>query len=235
MMSDLYGSAVPARRAAMRLLETDELLAILEESQRELGAAYGLWHDTPSGFVEDVVGDTIWSAQRRVLDAVVNHTRIAVPAGFGVGKTWLAGRLVGWAGSVNPPGNIQIVTTATRFRQVRYQLWPHIRKTVAKGGLPGWCDTTQWKQLDARGTEKVVAYGFTAPDNDEAAMQGIHGTPKLLLVVDEAGGISRLVGRGTNNLMTGDARMLAIGNPAMNDSRSWFEELCEEGENPEEL
>ncbi|MFE7941965.1 hypothetical protein ACFU46_32100 [Streptomyces griseoincarnatus] len=65
-------------------------------------------------------------------------------------------------------------------------------------------------------------------------MQGIHGTPKLLIVVDEAGGIARTIGNGTNNLLTGDARMLAIGNPAMDDPRSWFEGLCEEGEDPEE-
>ncbi|MGX1268034.1 hypothetical protein [Streptomyces phaeoluteigriseus] len=43
-----------------------------------------------------------------------------------------------------------------------------------------------------------------------------------------------MIGNGTNNLLTGDARMLAIGNPAMDDPRSWFEGLCEEGDDPEE-
>lgn len=176
----------------------------------------------------------IWSRQREIVDAVPGHKRIAVPAGFGVGKTWIAGRLVAWAGAVNAPGTMVIVTTATRFRQVRNQLWPHIRKTVARAGLPGYCDTTQWKIPDQWGNDVIVAYGFTAPENDEAAMQGIHGTPKLLIVVDEAGGIARTIGNGTNNLLTGDARMLAIGNPAMDDPRSWFEGLCEEGEDPEE-
>ncbi|MGW7196178.1 hypothetical protein [Streptomyces chryseus] len=138
------------------------------------------------------------------------------------------------AGAVNAPGTMVIVTTATRFRQVRNQLWPHIRKTIARSGLPGRADTTQWKIPDAYGNEVLVAYGFSAPENDEAAMQGIHGTPKLLMIVDEAGGIARTIGQGTNNLLTGDARMLAIGNPAMDDPRSWFETLCEEGEDPEE-
>lgn len=135
---------------------------------------------------------------------------------------------------MNAPGTMVIVTTAMRFRQVRNQLWPHIRKTVAHAGLPGFCDTTQWKIPDQWGNDVIVAYGFTAPENNEAAMQGIHGTPKLLIVVDEAGGIARTIGNGTNNLLTGDARMLAIGNPAMDDPRSWFETLCEEGEDPEE-
>ncbi|MER8103234.1 hypothetical protein [Kitasatospora sp. NPDC094016] len=230
----LLDAPITARRTTVKTLTARELGYVVREVRREQGTLYGLWHDSPSAFVEDVLGETIWSKQRAVLDAVARHKRTAVPAGFGVGKTWLAGRLVAWMGCVNPPGSAVIVTTATRFRQVRNQLWPHIRKVVARGALPGWCDTTQWKIPDSWGNAVVVAYGFTAPENDEAAMQGIHGTPKLLIVVDEAGGIARTIGNGTNNLLTGDARMLAIGNPPADDPRSWFELLCEEGDDPEE-
>ncbi|MDV6291339.1 hypothetical protein R2F25_38660 [Streptomyces sp. UP1A-1] len=230
----LRAPAPDRRRAFKHALTARERPHVMREVERATGSMYGLWHDTPSGFIEDVLGESIWSRQREIVDAVPFHKRIAVPAGFGVGKTWIAGRLVAWAGAVNAPGTMVIVTTATRFRQVRNQLWPHIRKTVARAGLPGYCDTTQWKIPDQWGNDVIVAYGFTAPENDEAAMQGIHGTPKLLIVVDEAGGIARTIGNGTNNLLTGDARMLAIGNPAMDDPRSWFEGLCEEGEDPEE-
>ncbi|MFE1206420.1 hypothetical protein ACFW5V_32555 [Streptomyces sp. NPDC058762] len=231
----LLRAPVAARRHAFKHdITARERPHVMREVERATGSMYGLWHDTPSGFIEDVLGESIWSRQREIVDAVPFHKRIAVPAGFGVGKTWIAGRLVAWAGAVNAPGTMVIVTTATRFRQVRNQLWPHIRKTVARAGLPGYCDTTQWKIPDQWGNDVIVAYGFTAPENDEAAMQGIHGTPKLLIVVDEAGGIARTIGNGTNNLLTGDARMLAIGNPAMDDPRSWFEGLCEEGEDPEE-
>jgi hypothetical protein len=230
----LRAPAAARRRAFKNQISARERPYVMREVERATGSMYGLWHDTPSGFIEDVLGESIWSRQREIVDAVPFNKRIAVPAGFGVGKTWIAGRLVAWAGAVNAPGTMVIVTTATRFRQVRNQLWPHIRKTVARAGLPGYCDTTQWKMPDQWGNDVIVAYGFTAPENDEAAMQGIHGTPKLLIVVDEAGGIARTIGNGTNNLLTGDARMLAIGNPAMDDPRSWFEGLCEEGEDPEE-
>ncbi|MFI7415310.1 hypothetical protein ACIBU0_42420 [Streptomyces sp. NPDC049627] len=230
----LRAPAATRRHAFKHDISARERPYVMREVERATGSMYGLWHDTPSGFIEDVLGESIWSRQREIVDAVPFHKRVAVPAGFGVGKTWIAGRLVAWAGSVNAPGTMVIVTTATRFRQVRNQLWPHIRKTVARAGLPGYCDTTQWKIPDQWGNDVIVAYGFTAPENDEAAMQGIHGTPKLLIVVDEAGGIARTIGNGTNNLLTGDARMLAIGNPAMDDPRSWFEGLCEEGEDPEE-
>ncbi|MFD5856090.1 hypothetical protein [Streptomyces chartreusis] len=231
----LLRAPVADRRHAFKYdISARERPYVMREVERATGTMYGLWHDTPSGFIEDVLGESIWSRQREIVDAVPFHKRVAVPAGFGVGKTWIAGRLVAWAGSVHAPGTMVIVTTATRFRQVRNQLWPHIRKVVARAGLPGYCATTQWKIPDQWGNDVIVAYGFTAPENDEAAMQGIHGTPKLLIVVDEAGGIARTIGNGTNNLLTGDARMLAIGNPAMDDPRSWFEGLCEEGDDPEE-
>ncbi|MFF9192612.1 hypothetical protein [Streptomyces rochei] len=235
LADDLLRAPVPLRRRALKDdVSAAELPILLVEVERATGSRFGLWADSPSGFIEDVLGETIWSKQRDIVDSILDYKRVAVPAGFGVGKTWIAGRLTAWAGAVNPPGTMVIVTTATRFRQVRNQLWPHIRKVIARAGLPGRADTTQWKIPDQYGNEVLVAYGFSAPENDEAAMQGIHGTPKLLMIVDEAGGIARTIGQGTNNLLTGDAKMLAIGNPAMDDPRSWFETLCEEGEDPEE-
>lgn len=224
------------RRSYLHTLEPNEKAYVFGEVQRETGSLYMLWHDDPVGFAQDVLGETQWGLQAGVMDALTHHgvKRVVVPAGFGVGKTYLAGRVVAWAGAVNPIGTIKIVTTATRMRQVRSQLWPHIKTAVSKGHLPGRTDTVQWVAEDMYGNEVQIAYGFTAPPTDEAAMQGIHGTPRLLLVVDEAGGIAPLIGKGTNNLLTGDAKLLAIGNPAMNEPGSWFEGLSAEGEDPEE-
>ncbi|MFI1012614.1 hypothetical protein [Streptomyces sp. NPDC020965] len=211
-----------------------ERAVIMTEVERFTGSLYGLWRDSPSGFVEDVLGESLWSKQRAVLDSIVAHKRTAVPAGFGVGKTHLAARAAVWFTNVHPVGTALCITTATRFRQVQRQLWPHIRKVVPRAGLPGYCDTVQYKMPTAQGHDFVAAYGFSAPSNDEAAMQGIHES-HILLIVDEAGGIAPVIGHGTNNLLTGgDASLLAIGNPAMDDPSSWFEELCLEGEDPSE-
>lgn len=217
----------------MRDIDQRELTYVLSEVQHATGSLYGLYADDPVGFVEDILGETLWSRQREVLAAIPTTKRLIVPAGFGVGKTFLAGRAAAWWCATNPVGAALCVTTATRFRQVRNQLWPHIRKAVARGGLPGQADTTQWKIPDAHGVDTLVAYGFTAPENDEAAMQGIHSN-RLLLIVDEAGGIGRTIGEGTNNLLTGEARMLAIGNPATNDPGGWFERMTLEGESEKE-
>ncbi|MGA5134398.1 hypothetical protein ACPCTO_31855 [Streptomyces olivoreticuli] len=227
-------SPTERRNAFKHHLTGRERAVVMTEVERATGSLYGLWRDSPSGFVEDVLGESLWSKQRAVLDAIVDHKRVAVPAGFGVGKTHLAARAAVWFTNVYPVGTALCITTATRFRQVQRQLWPHIRKVVPRAGLPGACDTVQYKMPDPYGNDFVAAYGFSAPPNDEAAMQGIH-MPNLLLIVDEAGGIAPMIGHGTNNLLTGGhAAMLAIGNPAMDDPASWFEELCIEGDDPSE-
>jgi hypothetical protein len=96
----LLRAPVPARRRAFKHeISARERPYVMREVERATGSMYGLWHDTSSGFIEDVLGESIWSRQREIVDAVPFHKRIAVPAGFGVGKTWIAGRLVAWAGA----------------------------------------------------------------------------------------------------------------------------------------
>jgi hypothetical protein len=223
------------RRRWLHSLDERDKNFVLLEVQREIGTLYGLWHDDPVGFIQDVLGETVWSRQAMILDAMAEEAveRAIIPAGFGVGKTYIAGRLTAWAVATNVVGSMVVVTTAPKMRQVKSQLWPHIKTAVAKGKLPGHTDMTQWMIEDLYGNPKQVAYGFSAAPTDESAMQGIHGNPKLFLIADEAGGLSHMIGAGTNNLLTGDAKLLAIGNPAMNEPGSWFEGAVEVGLKPE--
>jgi hypothetical protein len=205
--------------------------SFMDTAEAHLGSPFGTFIDDPVGFTEWILGESVWSIQKDILRAVPTTKRVMVPAGFGLGKTHVAAYAAVWYSAVHPVGTAITVTTATRFRQVQRQLWPHIRRVHAKANLPGECDIAQWKMPDLNGVDTVVAYGFTAPEHDEAAMQGIHA-PKVLLIVDEAGGIGRAVGGSTRNLLTGDAHMLAIGNPPTDDESSWFEVACEDGKDP---
>ena len=57
-------------------------------------------------------------------------------------------------------------------------------------------------------------------------MQGIHAE-NLLIVVDEAGGISNMIGQALEALMTGGhTRLLLLGNPPTDRMGSWFERAC---------
>lgn len=231
LVADLMAAQITARRTLLAEFSPKELSMVLAATDAEHGTPYALYRDDPVGFVEDVLGETLWSRQRMILDAVARYKRIAVPAGFGLGKTHISARAVAHFVSTRPVGSALAITTATRMRQVQRQMWPHIRKVQARAGLPGECDQIQWSMPDRNGVKTMVAYGFSAPAGDEAAMQGEH-SGAVLLVVDEAGGFDQMLGSSTNNLLTGDARMLAIGNPPSDDEDSWFERLCTIGEDP---
>lgn len=230
---DLLDAPVLARRQFLGTLQAAELAVVLTQVDEITGTPYGLWADTPSGFCEDVLGETMWSKQQQILDAIPHRKMIAVPSGFGTGKTWLSARAVAWGVCTRPVGIFLAVTTATRFRQVRNLLWAkELRPLHAKAGLPGQMDQVEWKINDRHGVDQIVAYGFTAVEGDDASFQGIHSA-ELLLVVDEAGGIAPGIGKNTRNVLTGNARMLAIGNPDTDEGRTWFEDLCEQGEDDE--
>lgn len=183
---------------------------------------FARWLDDPVGFITDRLGEGLWSVQRQIAEAVRDHPRVAVPACHAPGKSHLAARLIAWWAAVHPPGQSMVVTTAPTFRQVRHILWPHIRRAHVHGRLPGEVLTTEWRV----GAE-VVAFGFSSRDNDEAAAQGIHAE-HLLVVVDEAGGVSHALGRALESLTTGaHTRLLAIGNPPTDEEGSWFQAVCE--------
>jgi hypothetical protein len=226
LYDDLMALEPMLRRDIMRGLDQRDIDAALRVAKSVSGTEYGLWVDDPVGFVEDVLGETTWSRQRDVLVAIGSNKRVAVPSAFGTGKTHIAARAALWRMCVHPFGTSLTVTTATRFRQVQRQLWPHIRTVAKRAALPIEVDTTQAHGVDKHGTRVPIGYGFSAPPHDEAAVQGIHA-PRLFIVVDEAGGIARTIGKAMRGLLTGsDTRMLAIGNPATDDENTWFEELC---------
>ena len=203
---------------SMTLAERQALAAEIGARERN---PYLPYQSDPVGFVTDILHETLWSRQREILESVRDHRRTAVPACHAPGKSHIAARAVAWWVSVHPPGTAQVVTTATTFRQVRNVLWPHIRRLHMRHDLPGEIFTTEWKI----GTD-IAAYGFSASNQDDAAVQGVH-SPHLLVVVDEAGGISSTLGRALESLMTGGhTRLLTIGNPSVDTEASWFERCC---------
>jgi hypothetical protein len=207
-------------------LTRPELEQVLMVAAREGGTPYSLWIDDPTGFVEQVLGETLWSLPRKILGAIPVSKRVAVPSCFASSKTWSAARAALWYAYTRPVGTTLVVTIAPQWRQVIRQLWPEVRNAHSHAGLPGTVDATQLKLAAADGTEHVVAYGLSAPPWREAAVQGIHKA-NLLLIVDEAGGIGHVIGRNLRAMLTGDStHMLAIGNPPTDDEASWFEGLC---------
>ncbi len=227
MFSDLMAAPPTRRRAVLAGLAPADLKQVLAVATREGGTPYALWRDDPVGFIQHVLGESMWSMPRQILAAVATERRVSVPSCFDSGKSWSSARAALWFAYTNPPGLAKVVTIAPLWRQVIRQLWPEIRRAHARAGLPGHVDTAQLKMVDDTGLETVVAYGLSAAPYNEAAVQGIHA-PRLLLIVDEAGGISPIIGRNLRAALVGEGtHLLAVGNPPTDDESSWFEALCD--------
>jgi hypothetical protein len=226
LYADLMDAKPRVRREFMRGLETADLQQILTIAAREGGTQYALWHDDPAGFVEDVLQESLWSRPRQILSAIPGAQRVAVPSCFSSSKTWAAARATLWFAMTNPPGTAKVVTMAPSWRQVVRLLWSEVRNAHSRAKLPGTVDAAQLKLPDASGKEFVAAYGISAAPWNEAAVQGIHA-PRLLLIVDEAGGIGHVIGRNLRGMLSSEgSHMLAIGNPPTDEESSWFELLC---------
>ena len=215
--------ALPAKQRAEVLgkLRPAELRALNVLADQRLDNPWMRYEDDPVGFVEEGLKERLWSRQRQILESVRDNKRTAVPACHANGKSHLAARAIAWWICVHPVGTAMAVTTATTFRQVRAILWSHVRRVHARHGLIGHTTQIEW-----RIENELVAYGFSPRDTDETAVQGIHA-PHLLVVVDEAGGISSVLGNALESIMTGGhTRLLAIGNPPTDIEDSWFERAC---------
>lgn len=205
----------------------EDLAGIFVAVRRDLGTPWAIYRDDPVGFVTFGLGEYLTERQQQIGQSLVDNPRTCVPSAHSVGKSHSASRWVAWHGCVWPPGEALCVTTAFTWRQVRQILWQHIGRVVRAYKLPGYetCHQTEW-QVD----NEIVAFGFAPNRYDEASGQGFHAR-RLLVIVDEAGGIMETLGKNLDGLMTGDARMLAIGNPPTDEPGSWFERVCETSPN----
>jgi hypothetical protein len=207
----IYSSLSEEERSALAML--------LEAEENNPWARY---ENDPVGFINEGLGESLWSKQIEIAESVVHNQRTAVAACHAPGKSHLSARIVAWWIASHAPGTALAITIAPTHRQVRNIIWPHIRRCHYIAKLPGEVLTQTWKIGG-----DVVAYGFSPSPYDEAATQGIHA-PNLLIVVDEAGGIGEVVGQALEALMTGgNTRLLLLGNPPTDQEDSWFERCYE--------
>ncbi len=183
----------------------------------------------PVGWVNDQLGEHLWSKQREIADSVVTNRRTAVKSCHNAGKSFLASRIAAWWTSIHPPGEAFVVSTAPTYPQVHAILWEEIRKAArtaeAHGHpLPGRVlQSDVWKLDD--GT--IVGWGRKPADTDEHGFQGIHRR-YVLVLIDEACGVPRQLWTAVEAITTGpDCRILAIGNP--DDPNTEFADVCKPG------
>jgi hypothetical protein len=181
--------------------------------------------DNPKGWINDVLGEHIWSKQEEICLSVRDNRYTAVKACHGPGKSFIASRLVCWWLAVHDLGSAFAVTTAPSWPQVQAILWREIRRAHNRARLPGRITLDcHYHMGEGKSDEELIAMGRKPADYNEHAFQGLHA-PYILIVLDEACGIPVSLWTAIKTLMTNDnARCLAIGNP--DDPGSEFASVC---------
>lgn len=175
---------------------------------------------SPVEFAGQVLGVELWKKQEELLSALPEHHRVAVKSGNGLGKGFSAAVAVLWYLYTHNPAIV--ISTAPTFRQVRYILWRQIHSLYRRAPqtLGGRLLDTRWELADDR-----YALGLSADGPDQ--FQGFH-SPNMLIVVDEAEGVSDNIYEAIEAVMTSaDPRLLLIGNPTTTSGmfrRAFYEE-----------
>ena len=174
----------------------------------------------PEFFFREVLGDDPTAKQVEIADSVRDNRTTAVPSCHASGKSWDAARIALWFLYCHPEA--RVITTAPTSRQVEGILWSEIAHAhgAARVPLGGDLTTTRLKL-----EPNWYAWGFTAPDYDPNRFQGFHA-PHVLVIEDEAAGISKNISDQIDSLMTGPhPRRLKIGNPV--EANTPFQASCE--------
>lgn len=178
-----------------------------------------LYQALPELWLKRMSGEIAWQKQREIMRAIVGYARVAVASANSCGKTFIAARIAVWFLCMYARSIVLI--TAPTDRQVMEVLWREIRTFKAKAEAHGnriggkLLLTGKWEFA-----EDHFAIGFSTSDSDPARFQGFHA-PHVLVIADEAAGISEKIFEGITAVLKGaHSRLLAIGNPTALDG--WF-------------
>ena len=141
-----------------------------------------------------------------MLDSLVKHRRVAVKSSNGLGKGFCAAVALLWFLHSHQEAAIAL-STAPTFRQGRHVLWRQIRRLFRPKAelLGGKILDTRWEISD-----DCYAMGLSAENADQ--FQGFH-SPNMLIMVDEAEGVSDEIYEAIEAVMTAaDLLLLLVGN-----------------------
>lgn len=130
----------------------------------------------PVAFLREVLHMEPAPYQEDIARQLVTKRRVAVRAPHGVGKTTIAAGLICWAiGTADV--DTKIVTTAGAWRQLKFFLWPEIRKWALKGD---WSKVGLEMRLDREVFDLWIktpnALAFGAASDQPSLIEGAHAT-----------------------------------------------------------
>lgn len=176
-----------------------------DEEKKSIGIEIlDTWRKDPIARHKAFSNDRLWSKQVEILESVRNNKRTVVKSGNTVGKTKTASEVVlDWMITRGPQA--KVITTAPSFHQVETILWREIRQACFKSKIPLGVEPLQ---TELKFSDEWFALGIST--DKPVNFQGKH-SPNLLVVIDEASGISPEIWDMVEALHP--TAILAIGNP----------------------
>ena len=206
------------------MLKNEPAESILIEIGRRLTkkSYFGEYKNRPVEFVREVLKAEPDENQRPVLEALVDHNKVAWRSGHGIGKTADMSFAAIWF--LFTRENSKVITTASVWRQVSKMLWSEIAK---------WVRRARSRLAERVSFELLKTNLIMAPDwfatgeaSDEPdKIEGFHAE-KILYIVDEAKAVPRATFEAIEGaLTTKDAKELVASTPPLSKS-GYFYDIC---------
>lgn len=183
----------------------------------DLAAALLRWRLRPVEFIQDAFGAEADPWQQEALRALARPgAKVSIRSCHGPGKSCLAAWSVLWFQYTHYP--CRVLITAPSSQQVENVLWPEIGLWLAKMPeslrilVEKTSETITWKG----NADASFVVHRTAREDKPEALAGMHGE-NVLLVVDEASGVSEKVYETIQGSLTDPGNcLLLISNPTRN-------------------
>jgi len=161
----------------------------------------------PVWFVRSFFGETLIGKQPEIIESIRDYSETLVPSCHDSGKSFVAARALMWFLFANP-NDCVVISTAPTFQQVAELLWREVASAHSRAKFPLGGRLLQTKfELGP----KWFAVGITSDDG--VNYQGWHAS-NILVILDEADGVKQEVWDALEGVLTsGNAKLLAIGNP----------------------
>ena len=179
----------------------------------------------PVGFAENCIdwpaGERLTDYQVKILEALVDHQRVAVRGPHGIGKSTIASMVVLWFALSRDTDDWKCPTTASSWQQLTRFLWPEIRKwrLRLRWDVIGREPFDNRREALVRSLNLDTGQAFAIASNDPASMEGAHAD-NLAFVFDEAKNIPDATFDALEGAFSGagsdtgrDAFALAISTP----------------------
>jgi hypothetical protein len=172
--------------------------------------------EDPALFVETVLQATPQNWQRKALDAIAKHDRVAIKSGHGVGKTAFESWVVLWWLMTHYP--CKVAVTANSAHQLSDVLWTEIDRW-ARNMPQAFKDLLEFKsdKISLKGATDSFAVARTSRRENPESLAGFH-SPHMLFVVEEASGVPNIIFETASGaLSTPGAKIIMCGNPTRSD------------------